>query len=343
MAYVPNYTITNAVLRLIVRTEVAKEVITNSPLVPYWERQFQSQAIVRTVHHSTALEGNKLTEDQAKDVIKGEILPTARIRDVKEIVNYRKAIGIVSGIEDIALTMGFVLNVHKILGLGILPDKYLGCFRRRNAVILSSSTGEVVFDPPPPDEIEPEMQDLIDWENNQTDNLNPLIKAGILHFELVRIHPFADLNGRTARLIATWSLYRDKFDINKYFSLEEYYDQNPAGYYNALDSANDGDLTNWLEYFIQGMAEEMEIVKNKVIEISKDRRFKTKVGQVALNERQIKIIQVIEENSEFTNPDFSQYFPHVSDDSILRDLKDLIDKKVIIKKGKTKGAKYIMA
>jgi Fic family protein len=208
---------------------------------------------------------------------------------------------------------------------------------------MSSLTNDVVFDPPPASEVEGEIEELINWENNNSEHTHPLLKAGIIHFELVRIHPFADLNGRTARLMATWSLNRDGFDINKYFSLEEYYDQNPKAYYQALDSANDGDLTEWLMYFCQGVADEMDLVKNKVIEISKDRRFKTKVGQVALNDRQIKIISIIEEKSEFINPDFATYFPKLSDDSILRDLNDLIQKKVIIKKGKTKGAKYIMA
>lgn len=342
MSYFPQFTITNEILSSIVKVEVARDLITNSPLVPYWERQFQNQAVVRTVFHSTALEGNKLTYAQTEDIIKGQSVQTPRVRDAREIVNYRKAIGILSVAEEKQLTIGLIFKIHTVLGTGVLPDKYLGSFRKKNAVIMSSLTGDVVFDPPPASEVETEMDDLIEWENNNSSTIHPLIKAGIIHYELVRIHPFADLNGRTARLMATWSLYRDAFDINKYFSLEEYYDQNPKAYYNALDSANDGDLTGWLNYFCRGVAEELQLVKEKVQEISKDRRFKTKVGQVSLNDRQIKIISIMEENSEFTNPDFAKYFPKVSDDTILRDLKDLIDKKVIIKKGKTKASKYVM-
>ena len=342
MSYIPQFTITNGILSSIVQVEVARDLIANSPLVPYWERQFQNQAIVRTVYHSTSLEGNKLTYAQTEDIIKGQAIQTPRVRDAREIVNYRRAIGIVSGTQEKQMTIGLIFSIHRILGTGVLPDKYLGAFRKKNAVIMSSLTGDVVFDPPSASEIETEMEDLISWENNNSQEVHPLIKSGIIHYELVRIHPFADLNGRTARLIATWSLYRDGFDINKYFSLEEYYDQNPKAYYNALDSANDGDLSEWLGYFCKGVAEELNLVKEKVQEISKDRRFKTKVGQIAINERQTKIISVIEDLGEFTNPDFAKYFPKVSDDTILRDLKDLIEKKVIIKRGKTKGSKYIM-
>jgi len=343
MSYVPQFTITSKLLSYIVRVEVAKEVIENSPLVPYWERKFQNEAIIRTVHHSTALEGNKLSISQTEDIVKGETIQTPRVRDVREIINYRKAIGFVSVSKEEVLTMGLLLNIHNKLGSGILPEKYLGTYRKKNAVIMSSLTGDVVFDPPPASDIDDEINELVIWENNNSSIIHPLIKAGIIHYEIVRIHPFADLNGRTARLAATWSLYRDNFDINKYFSLEEYYDQDPKAYYQALDSANDGDLTEWLEYFSFGVAEELDIVKAKVIDLSKDRRFKSKVGQIALNERQVKIISVIEETGQFTNPDFAEYFPKYSDDTILRDLKDLIEKRVIIKRGKTKGSKYIMA
>jgi len=343
MAYVPQYTITNDMLKLIVKVEVAREVILGAALVPYWERKFQNEALIKTVHHSTALEGNKLTIGETENVVKGETLPTGRMRDIREIINYRKAIGYLTGSSESTLTIGFITKIQSILGNEILPEKYLGKFRKRNAVIISSETADVVFDPPPPSDIEGEMNDLLDWINDNAGSIHPLIRAGILHYEIVRIHPFADLNGRTARLCATWSLYKDGYEINKYFSLEEYYDQNPVAYYTALDSANDGDMTEWLKYFVYGLSEELEIVKHKVVEISKDRRFKTKVGQIALNDRQLEIVSIIEENDEFTNSDFAKHFPKVSDDTILRDLNDLIGKKVIIKKGKTRGAKYVMA
>lgn len=78
----------------------------------------------------------------------------------------------------------------------------------------------------------------------------PVIIAGILHYELVRIHPFVDGNGRTSRLMATLILSVHKFNINNYFTLDEYYNQDRQTYVDALNSADKNhDLTNWLEYF----------------------------------------------------------------------------------------------
>ena len=74
MAYQPVYRITNKILTSVSRSEAAKEIIENSPLVPMWERKFQGQALVRSVHHSTALEGNELSIDDTEIEIKSSYI-----------------------------------------------------------------------------------------------------------------------------------------------------------------------------------------------------------------------------------------------------------------------------
>lgn len=339
----PKFTITSEILHNVSQCEVAKAIIENAPLVPAWERKFQSQALVRSVHHSTALEGNELTIDETERIIDGERVETYRVRDVQEIINYRNVIGFISENKSTDLTIGFVLKMHDVLGRKILPDKYLGKFRDRNAMIINDKDLDVVFDPPKFNEVEGQIEELTIWDLNEGKKIHPLLRAGIIHYEVVRIHPFADLNGRTARTLATWSLYRDGYDIKSFFSLEEHYDQDPKGYYDALDSANKGDMTAWLTYFTNGMMVELNKIKDKVWELSKDRRLRQKVGQVALNERQLEIINTLESEGAISNPDFDELFPKVSDDTILRDLKDLMEKGIVMKKGRTKGAKYYLA
>jgi len=343
MSFSPQYTISNKVLINVANAEASKQIIDNSPLVPQWERSFQNQAIIRTIHHSTAIEGNELEMEDAEKVTAGKEVDTYRIRDLKEIVNYRKVIEYISKVKKKKLSMDLLLSVQKRLGKGLLPEKYLGKVRKENAVIVNSKTGEVVFDAPDKDELNDELLGLIKWDKDSKGSVHPLLRAGILHFELVRIHPFADLNGRTARIITTWSLYRDNFDIKKLFSLEEYYDQNTKLYYDALNSAHSGDLTEWLEYFAYGVSVELFRVRKEVLSLSMDQRLKHKLGQIALNERQIEIIKYIEENDQLKNPDFDLIFDNISDDTILRDLKDLIEKRIIKKLGRTKAARYILS
>ena len=86
--YKPLFTITNAILRNIGMIEAAREVIQHAPLLPYYEKKFQTEALVRTVHHGTHIEGNELDLSQAEKVVLGQQV-VARERDIQEVINYR--------------------------------------------------------------------------------------------------------------------------------------------------------------------------------------------------------------------------------------------------------------
>ncbi len=335
----PDYQITNIILSNIAEIEASKQIIENAPLVPAWERQFREDAVIRQVHHSTAIEGNALNYTETKKLVEGKKIESVRKRDIREILNYRKAVEFISKNKDSELTLDFLLQAHKLLLDGIL-DEEAGRLRIKDVVIMSSKTQDVIMEPPSADEVEGEVEDLIEWYNTDGQKVHPILKAGILQHTVTNIHPFLEGNGRTSRLISTWSLYKDNYDIKEFFSLEEYYDQDPKGYYEALASADDGEISQWLEYFTTGLAVELGRIKTRILDISRDVKVKNKVGQMALNDRQIEIIKFLEENEKIQNADWQRLFPKVSDDTILRDLKDLIDKKLIKKKGSTKAARY---
>lgn len=100
--YSPKYVISNKILKNIGVIEAAKEVIENAPLVPSFEKQFQSDAIVRTVYHGTHIEGNDLTMIQTKKVLEGgEVY--ARPRDIQEIINYRNVMQL---LDELAVKRG---------------------------------------------------------------------------------------------------------------------------------------------------------------------------------------------------------------------------------------------
>jgi predicted HTH transcriptional regulator len=111
-----------------------------------------------------------------------------------------------------------------------------------------------------------------------------------------------------------------------------------------LQKATSGDMTAWLEYFTYGASHEFERIKNKILRLSKDAKLKEKFGgqQIFLTERQVKIIEYIQDIGYMQNKGFSSIFPEISDDSVLRDLKDLINKGLIKKIGKTKAARYVL-
>src|SRR5258708_10936404 len=92
--YAPKFTITNKTLKNIGSIEASKEVIDKAPLLPYYERQFQDQALVRTVHSGTHIEGNELNLSQAEKVLQGEDVPAAD-RAIQPDINYKQDMDLV--------------------------------------------------------------------------------------------------------------------------------------------------------------------------------------------------------------------------------------------------------
>lgn len=343
----PTYNITNKILNNIAKIEAAVEVIRHSPLLPLWEKQFKEDAIVRSAYHGTHIEGNALQKDEAKDVLLGkEVL--GRPRDIQEIINYRKVIELIDleaqkKIDKI--TEPLLKKLHKVITDKILTSDQSGEYRTKQVIIRNSQTGEVTFRPPPAIEVQFLMREFVYWINRQEkDTIHPVLKAGIAHHELVRIHPFIDGNGRVARAMATLILFLGGYDIRRFFSLEEYYDRDAITYYTNLQKASSGDLSSWLEYFTLGAAIEFDRVKEKILKLSKDVKMKDKLGgqQIYLTERQIKIIEYIQEIGFLQNQSFVTLFSNISEDSVLRDVQDLIKKGLLKKVGSTKAARYVM-
>lgn len=347
--YTPKFTITNKILKNIGMIEASKEVIDHAPLLPFYEKEFRKDAITRAVHYGTHIEGNELNLTQAEKVMEGQEV-AARDRDIQEVINYRKVMerigqSVLSG-QDLGVEERFILELHKMTVEKILEPEKCGEYRKTQVVVKNSLTGEVTFRPPLPIAVPLQVKDLVVFINKSGD-LHPVLKSGAVHYEFARIHPFVDGNGRVARALSTYILFQEGYDIRKFFSLEEYFDRDAASYYAALQSVEkqNGDLTLWLEYFTQGLAIELSKIKERIEKISIDGGLKQKLGgaPLLLSERQLKIIEYIQKAGFLQNQAFSSIFPMVSEDTVLNELKSLLNAGIVKKSGKTKGAKYIMA
>lgn len=352
--YNPQFIINNEILSNIGQIEAAREVIINAPLVPAYEAKFRQEALIRTVHHGTHLEGNDLTFTEAKNVIEGQRI-VARDRDVQEVINYRNVLKFIDELEKkeekFLYTKKIIKKIHALTTEKILPPEEQGGLRRTQVVIKDSRTDEVTFRPPAGIEVPYLVEEFLDWLNSaERKKLHPVIRAGITHYVLAAIHPFTEGNGRTARAFATLVLFAEDYDIRKFFSLEEYFDKDATSYYQALQDVSSQskdlskrDLTPWLNYFTKGLAIELTRIKEKVKRLSVDLKLKGKIGkQIPLNERQMKMVEYLEENNSVTMSEARKLIPNYSEDTLLRDLKYLMKKGILKKIGKTKAARYLM-
>jgi Fic family protein len=189
------------------------------------------------------------------------------------------------------------------------------------------------------------VKELVDWLNSEeAKELDPIIAAGVAHYEFVRIHPFVDGNRRTARVLATLILYLRGFDTKQFFCIDDYYDSDRPAYYRALQSVNQKtlDVTKWLEYFAEGVAVSIDAVKERVVRLSSERLRKAKRGQIALTERQMQIVEFITTAGKITSGDIQKMF-EISRQAALKELNKLVDLAVIKLVGQGRGAHYILS
>ncbi|MFC1624919.1 Fic family protein [Patescibacteria group bacterium] len=351
--YSPKYSISNKILTNIGQIEASKEVIENAPLVPSFEKQFQSDAIVRTVFHGTHIEGNDLTLTQTKKILEGGDV-YGRPRDIQEVINYRNVMQL---LDDLSHKRGeydpeMLLEIHKLTVQKIVAEEKVGVLRKTQVVVKDEVSGKIIFQPPTFVEVPFLIEDFFTWLNSDlSKEMHPVIKAGIAHYILVAIHPFVEGNGRAARAFTTLVLVKEGYDIKRFFSLEEHFDDDPSSYYESFSKVDkqskniaQRDLTLWLEYFTEVVAVELAKIKEKVRKLSMDTRLKTKFGeQISLSERQMRLVEYISDQGGATVPDLRSVVAMVSDDTILRDLVDMIEKGVIVKQGRTKASRYKMA
>jgi Fic family protein len=371
----PLFTINNQILKNIGIIEAAKAIIDEAPLIPAYEKQFQQEAIVRTVHYGTRIEGNDLTYQEVAKLVEGRQI-TATERDIQEVINYRNVVAYLEevwALYDAGMPLPeekfnsnidpknrpffysetIVKKIHELTTTKIISETEVGKYRRQQVVLKNTRTGEIAHRPPPAIEVPYLMTDLIDWLNDpKSREIHPAIRAAIVQYILVAIHPFIEGNGRVSRAFGILPLYVEGYDIRRLFSLEEYFDRNAETYYNTLQATHETnsdifqrDLTNWSAYYTEALAIELTRVKDKVQSLSRDLKFKQKLGgkQVHLTERQIKLVEYMQQFGGLRMPDAKSLLPMVSDDTIWRDLKKLVSDKVCEKRGSTKGAYYCLA
>jgi Fic family protein len=339
--YKPNFEITPKILDLIAKTSSARELIFNAQIVPQWELSLRRDAFLENAYASTSIEGNTLSKEEVTELSLGrEVLKTKR--EKQEVLNYLDALANLDKLTNTEkLTKKDILKAHKWTIKDTLEKpEWEGNFRKIQVYIGNTKTGQVSFVPPKAEKIEESLDNFLEWLNSKH-KMHPVLEAGITHYEMARIHPFVDGNGRLARLIATWVLISRGFDIKRFFSLDDYYNSDRKRYYEALKTVDRETLniTKWLEYFTEGVAISTEAVKKKVLMLSGGKK-KSEKGQIILTQRQAKIIEYTNQHGQITNSEVQKIL-NVKRQVATKELTKLFKQKILKKIGTFKDARYI--
>jgi len=343
-AFAPRFTITNAITAALTGIERARGFLEAATLSDAWIERMSQRALLLEAHHTTHIEGTQLTLNEAARLWAGGEVPGADRDDVRELLNYRGAFNLVAQYlgSGEPITEALIREIHRRLVLGVRGGAAQpGQYRRTQNYVVNSRTREVLYTPPPPEQVAPLMAKLIAWLGADTD-VHPVLAAGIAQFQLVHIHPFVDGNGRTSRLLSTLCLYRSGYDFKRLFTLSEYYDRDRHAFYQAIQGVREQgmDLTGWLGFFVGGLAVQMEEVKMRGEQVIRQDVIAREQG---LNERQSLAIERLLQAGRMDIRDFESLCPGVSRRTLQRDLAALEARGLITHEGMTNRLVYLLA
>lgn len=322
-------------------------------LEPSWERKLKEEALVkRLLYCTTGRVGKDVVEkivslSPGRDESVVKIMHDADIKIgeslVQEIMNFRNAnlyveqiVNLYSKSHDkISLEKEF-FNIHSLVAEKLISSHSLGVYR---GVALESSVSV------PAVELPYQMDDLFSYLNHKNkEDVYLLFKLGVVFYELLRLMPFAYGNRRTAYVFIRLVMFVWGYDNKRLLCLEENLERDREEFAELVEKGFcEHDITNFMELFLEDVVESMDKVSDKLRRLSVGDISPKRGRPVSLSNRQIGLIEELEIRGELSMAQARKILPEVSDDTILRDFKDLLLKKIVIKKGRTKGARYLLA
>lgn len=249
---------------------------------------------------------NAITINEAKDSSEIENIVTThdsiykvltesgfKDENAKEVVDYRSAIW--CGYE-IIQEKGFINTNTLVLLQSMIEHNEAGIRKTPGTNLKNSKTGEVIYTPPQEEnEIRDLLKNLEDYINNNDDEVDPLIKMALIHYQFESIHPFYDGNGRTGRILNVLYLVLNKLLDSPILYLSNYINNNKSEYYRLFNSfREENNYEDWIIYILKGIDE--------------------------TSKNTIELIKLIQNEMNFYKEEFMRELPKIYSDELLDSL-----------------------
>jgi len=296
-------------------------------------------AKIQSTEASNAIEGIITTNTRIKQLVEEKTSP--RNRDEEEIAGYRDVLSIIhESFDAIQITRNYILQLHKIL-YGHQENSFAGATKNVQNYIASTHPDgrtEILFTPPAPCET-PEALDRICEEYNLVignHEVEPLLIIPIFIHDFLCIHPFNDGNGRMSRLLTTLLLYKNRFFVGKYISLEAKISKDKDSYYHALRLSQE----NWH----QGQENPVTFIKYILGTILS--AYKDFEDRFSIVEEKLSAIEMVRKAAgmkigRFSKRDVMELCPSLSISSVEGSLRKLVASGELKREGQGKSIRYI--
>ena len=330
----PHFQAAPRTYKLLERIGEVHENIRSSLVKVPWVPSLVRDAMARAAWGSTAIEGCTLSLEAVKGLMEGRKAEGYPDRHIKMAQNYLEALSWLGKREKARhIDEKDVFHLHRLISEGAVDEGPVGFYRRTNV-----QAGIYVC--PPWQKVPKLTQDLLGWLNVLASELPAVFSSAILHLRFVEIHPFRDGNGRVARALATWQLYRMGFDTLHIFALDEVLLENRALYIKNLQrvQVEKKDLGGWLEFMAEAILETLERVQKRIQTLG----LAGGKEPLSLTARQEKLLRILRERGPLAIRDITRALRLTSPGAHYA-LKPLLKRNIVKIIGNYKSTRYHLA
>lgn len=342
----PKFSLSFPIINHLTTIERLYGQLLGEKLIPSLALKLAQENQILATHHSTSIEGNPLTPKDVTNVILNDQIPTTKSE--REVKNYFSVLNsaFVLSRKRVPITTDLTEKLHKQLMDGV-EQKDFGKFRDGPVFVGHATKLEVVVKHNPPfhtyKEIKKALEELYSWVDDDSDMIHPLIKSAILHHQFAYFHPFFDGNGRLARIITAYYLLLKQYEVVRYFILDDYYDMDRLTYSDMLHSADSGDESQWIEYFLEGVAYSLQAALARIQDLKKSNLEEfTGEKRVLVTPREEEVLQIVLDKKAIKMSDIEESF-QVTRQQAHALLSSLVKKQLLQKFGSTKSSYYKLA
>ena len=257
---------------LIIEARVLRQAVEDLPLLPAVASGLEEETIRRSIYSTAALEGNPLNEEQVADVLEQKHEDAHREQAEKEISNLKLAYAACRELKipenKFLISENLIKSIHKTITEGLIhPTNTPGAYREHSVKVGNREHGGVYAPPKIRPDIEKLMEEFINWINGKGLLAEePLIRAALAHFHFAAIHPFADGNGRTARLLESVILRADGIRYVPAMLSNYYYNHMDAYYwaFSRSERNKENDRTPFVEFVLQAFIASLREIQEKL-------------------------------------------------------------------------------
>jgi Fic family protein len=294
------------------------------------------KAKVRAITYSNQIEGNHLEESEVTAILQGKRV-AGLPKDVKEVQNYHSALDYVEELAEDSrhLKLSDMCDIQRLITQEVIEERQCGRIRTIPVSIVNATTGEILEQCPEPHAQKDLLDDLWLWLED-TKSVNSFARAFAFHFIAVSIHPFADGNGRTVRLMQHLLLLKGEQRLARFVPSETAVMRERDRYYSTIrQTRSTGQLSPIIEFLAECFAVSAEEIVEEGRKLLRESAGKTPEA------RYRKILSLAKKKKEFSMQDVVAWLPEIPRRTLERDLAALVKKRALKAKGEKKARFYI--